>query len=66
MFDLYQHKRYPEYRLIMPHGSALPKGIIDEWVLAETAMSIEGGREQDIGALGYHLYRASNIDLERT
>jgi hypothetical protein len=24
MFNLYQHKQYPEYRLITPHGSTLP------------------------------------------
>jgi hypothetical protein len=52
MFNLYQHKRYSEYRLITPHGSALPDGIKDEWALLETAISIEGGLEKEIGPGG--------------
>ena len=62
MFNLYQHKRYPEYRLITPHGSALPDGIKDEWALLETAISIEGGLEKEIGPGGYHLYKSRSIE----
>jgi hypothetical protein len=52
MFNLYQHKRYPEYRLITPHSSTLPDRIKDDWVLLETAISIEGGLEKEIGPGG--------------
>jgi hypothetical protein len=62
MFNLYQHNRYPEYRLITPHGSALPDGIKDDWALLETAISIEGGLEKEIGTSGYRLYRSQAID----
>ena len=58
MFNLYQHKQYPEYRLITAHGSTLPGEIKDEWVLLETALSIEGGLEKEIGPAGYHLYKS--------
>jgi hypothetical protein len=42
MFNLYQHRRYPEYSLIAPHDST-PDGIKDEWALLETAISIVAG-----------------------
>ena len=62
MFNLYQHRRYPEYRLITPHGVPLPDGIKDEWALLETAISIEGGLEKEIGPGGYHLYKSRSIE----
>jgi hypothetical protein len=65
MFKLYTHKRYPEYRLITPHGSTLPGEITDEWALAETANSIEGGLEKEIGSGGYHLYKFRSVESER-
>jgi len=58
MFNLYQHRRYPEYRLITPHGSPLPDEIRDEWALLQTAMSIEGGLEKEVGPGGYYLYKS--------
>ena len=56
---------YPEYRLITPHGSTLPNEITDEWALAETAISIEGGLEKEIGPGGYHLYKSSRMELKK-
>ena len=65
MFNLYQHKQHPEYRLITPHGSTLPNEITDEGALAETAISIEGGLEKEIGPGGYHLYKSSRMELKK-
>ena len=65
MFNLYQHKRYPEYRLITSHGRTLPDEIRDEWALLETAVSIEGGLEKQIGPGGYHLYKSRSNELKR-
>jgi hypothetical protein len=65
MFNLYRHKRYPEYRLITPHGSTLPDEIRDEWALLETSISIEGGVEKEIGPGGYHLYKSRSIESKR-
>jgi len=47
---------------INPHGSTLPDGIKDEWALLETAISIEGRLEKEIGPGGYHLYKSRSIE----
>ena len=65
MFNKYQHKRYPEYHLITPHGSTLPDEIRDDWALLETSMSVEGGLEKEIGPGGYHLYKSRSTELKR-
>ena len=58
MFDVYKHKKHPEYRLIVPKGAALPVEIREEWILLDIVDRIEAEKEEEIAKWGYHLQRS--------
>lgn len=59
MFNIYQHGKKSDYRLIIPEGASLPSEAKKEnWKLAKTAEKVSLEAEKNIQNRGYHLYKS--------
>jgi hypothetical protein len=59
MFNIYQHGKKSDYRLIIPEGSSLPSEAKKEnWKLAKTVEKVSLEAEKNIQSRGYHLYKS--------
>jgi hypothetical protein len=58
MFDVYQHKKLPQYRVIVPKGNPFPaEGNEQDWRLAKTVEQIWPEAQEQINGKGYYLYK---------
>jgi hypothetical protein len=59
MFQIYQHGKKPDYRLIIPEGANLPSEAKEQnWKVAKTAEKVSMEAEKNIKDRGYHLYKS--------
>ena len=58
MFDMYQHKGNPTYRVIVRAGAELPPEVIGEWMLLRTGVNkVCSEAVESIEKDGYYLYK---------
>ena len=59
MFDIYQHKLNPAYRLIVARGGELPQEVNkDDWKITRIgARRVVSEAEDNVQKVGYHLYK---------
>jgi hypothetical protein len=59
MFNIYQHGKKSDYRLIIPEGSSLPSEAKKEnRKLTKTVEKVSLEAEKNIQSRGYHLYKS--------